>query len=152
MLLMTGIQLKRVLRFILLASVLIGANAYAHLPGESSDSHDLAAPHFDVIQSHFVTQTTSKTQLIVNKIKTEAVDTLKSVDHSDCECCDTCQCVSCTGCLGGCAAVAIPILSSSNDNLIYPLDRFESLRARYLSPSLPSVEYPPRRSVAGISC
>ncbi|NQZ07315.1 MAG: hypothetical protein HRT35_09165 [Algicola sp.] len=145
---MTGIQLKRVLRFILLASVLIGANAYAHLPGESSDSHDLAAPHFDVIQSHLVTQSI----MAAGKIKIETVDTVKSVDHSDCECCDTCQCVSCTGCLGGCAAVAIPILSSSNDNLIYPLDRFESLRARYLSPSLPSLEYPPRHNVAGISC
>lgn len=146
MLLTTGIQLKQVLRFILLACVLMSANAFACEPGEKIDSHNHAAQRFDIVQAQSTTEPVSKSLSAVNPSQTKAV----GLPH--CKCCDSCQCASCTGCLGGCNAMTIPTLFEESITVVYPLDRFESLPTRYISPLLPTTEYPPRHPMAGISC
>ena len=111
---MLGIQVKTLLQFLFLASVMIGGSVMACLPGEEpvdfsgivkfeDDSTNLAQ------SKKAVQQSISSTHQQLSVLS----DASQHTDNHNCECCDVCTCANCVGCTG-CTASAIPALFAAH--------------------------------------
>jgi hypothetical protein len=146
--LLTGFQIGRVLQRILLACMLIGANAYACVPGTEAEALSHTAQLLDVapvpMQSDGSNENLAKSvsQQIHGMADSEEHPST-SIGHHNCKCCHTCYCVSCTGCIGGCAAVLAISLTDDICHLVIQ-SKITYFREFYISPELLLSDPPPK--------